>query len=76
MTHASCTAYQQRRDAAPEINFAPCTSLSCYQVDYPAACNAVEKVLVHGSLAEDGRLFRLQTAMRDAGACTPGTKAS
>ena len=43
------------------------------QVDYPAACNAVEKVLVHESLAQDGRLFKLQTAMRDAGACMHGT---
>jgi delta l-pyrroline-5-carboxylate synthetase len=42
--------------------------------DYPAACNAVEKVLVHQALAKDGRLFQLQTALRDAGVAIYGGK--
>lgn len=46
------------------------------KVDYPAACNAVEKILVHSALAEDGRLFKLQAALRDAGVTIHGGERS
>ncbi len=37
------------------------------KIDYPAACNAVEKVLVHKSLLESGGLAKLQGALEAAG---------
>mmetsp|Transcript_4554 Transcript_4554/g.16322 ORF Transcript_4554/g.16322 Transcript_4554/m.16322 type:complete len:781 (-) Transcript_4554:159-2501(-) len=37
------------------------------KADYPAACNAVETVLVHEQLVSDGRAQRLLTALRAEG---------
>lgn len=34
------------------------------QTDYPAACNSVEKLLVHHHLTTDGRLDRLLAALK------------
>ncbi|KAK9811974.1 hypothetical protein WJX73_004626 [Symbiochloris irregularis] len=44
------------------------------KADNPAACNAVEKILVHTDLAKDGRLYQLQQALRDAGITVLGGK--
>jgi gamma-glutamyl phosphate reductase len=41
------------------------------KVDYPAACNALETLLVHKSLQNDDRLDRILTALKDAGVVPP-----
>mmetsp|Transcript_2268 Transcript_2268/g.4552 ORF Transcript_2268/g.4552 Transcript_2268/m.4552 type:complete len:428 (-) Transcript_2268:46-1329(-) len=37
------------------------------KVDYPAACNAMETLLVHESLQADGRLTTILSALKEAG---------
>jgi delta-1-pyrroline-5-carboxylate synthetase len=46
------------------------------KVDYPAACNAVEKILVHRVHEQSGGIFRLQSALREAGATVHGTEST
>lgn len=46
------------------------------KTDYPAACNAVEKVLVHRAHERSGGIFKLQRALRDAGVTVYGTEAT
>ena len=40
--------------------------------DYPAACNALETLLVHQKLSSDGRLQTLVSALKDAGVTVYG----
>ena len=42
------------------------------KVDYPAACNAVEKILVHRAHEQSGGIFQLQSALREGGATVHG----
>eukprot|EP00798_Chlamydomonas_sp_ICE-L_P021096 gene21096-27983_t len=42
------------------------------KIDYPAACNAVEKVLVHKSWVENGGLAKVMDAMKAAGITVHG----
>eukprot|EP00882_Tetradesmus_deserticola_P002291 GHRQ01002445.1.p1 GENE.GHRQ01002445.1~~GHRQ01002445.1.p1 ORF type:complete len:428 (+),score=166.86 GHRQ01002445.1:479-1762(+) len=53
-------------DAAADLNKAAKIVVDS-KVDYPAACNAVEKVLVHESLLASGGLSKIQSALQDAG---------
>jgi delta-1-pyrroline-5-carboxylate synthetase len=46
------------------------------KIDYPAACNAVEKILVHRAHHENGNIFQLQKALRVAGVEIYGTQAT
>ncbi len=46
------------------------------QVDYPAACNAVEKVLVHEGLLAEGKLGSIRSALEAAGVTVSGQQAS
>lgn len=46
------------------------------KTDYPAACNSVEKVLVHRAHERAGGIFQLQRALREAGVTVYGTDAT
>lgn len=46
------------------------------KTDYPAACNSVEKILVHRAHERAGGIFQLQSALREAGVTVYGTEAT
>lgn len=53
-------------DAKADIEMAKSIAVDA-KIDYPAACNAMETLLVHESLKEGGGLDALMQALRDAG---------